>query len=104
LIRLSASSTSLIRRFLLHVLPKAFVRIRHYGLLANRTRADKLARQRTLLDVPPPASVEPETAAAFVLRVTGIDLHHCVACGKGRLILVARHAPLAQPRAPPRDR
>jgi len=93
-----------IRRFLLHVLPKAFVRIRHYGLLANRTRADKLARLRTLLDVPPPAPVEPETAVAFVLRVTGIDLHHCVACGKGRLILVARHAPLAQARAPPHRR
>ena len=90
-----------IRRFLLHVLPRRFVRIRHYGVLANRTRADKLARLRTLLDVPAPASVKPETAAAFVLRVTGIDPQRCASCGKGRLLLVACHAPLAQSRAPP---
>ena len=90
-----------IRRFLLHVLPRGFVRIRHYGLLANRTRADKLTRLRTLLHVAPPAPVEPETAAAFVLRVTGIDPQRCALCGKGRLVLVARHAVPVQARAPP---
>jgi hypothetical protein len=90
-----------IRRFLLHVLPKRFVRIRHYGLLANRTRADKLTRLRSLLDVAPPAPVQPETAAAFVLRVTGIDLHQCAVCGKGRLVLLARHAVPVHARAPP---
>ena len=41
------------RRFLLHVLPDGFHRIRHYGLLANGHRAAKLARCRELLDVPP---------------------------------------------------
>jgi hypothetical protein len=43
-----------IRRFLLHVLPDGFHRIRNYGLLANGHRAEKLARCRKLLDVPPP--------------------------------------------------
>ena len=43
-----------IRRFLLHVLPKGFVRIRHYGLLANRTRKKKIARCRELLSAPVP--------------------------------------------------
>jgi Putative transposase len=44
------------RRFLLHVLPDGFHRIRHYGLLANGHRADKLACCRKLLDVPPVAT------------------------------------------------
>jgi hypothetical protein len=45
-----------IRRFLLHVLPDGFQRIRHYGLLGNRARESKLARCRQLLDAPPPPS------------------------------------------------
>jgi hypothetical protein len=42
------------RRFLLHVLPGGFHRIRHYGLLANAGRRENLAKARALLDVPPP--------------------------------------------------
>jgi hypothetical protein len=52
-----------IRRFLLHVLPKGFHRIRHYGLLASGLKAENLARMRALLDVAPPAP-EPDTPAA----------------------------------------
>jgi hypothetical protein len=54
-----------IRRFLLHIVPDGFVRIRHFGLLANRTRRAKLARCRQLLAsppapaIPPPESVRP---------------------------------------------
>ena len=63
------------RRFLLHVLPGGFHRIRHYGLLANPKRRTNLAMARTLLDVPPPESVTDETAAAavptFVCRCCG---------------------------------
>src|ERR1700674_4360558 len=44
-----------IRRFLLHILPDGFQRIRHYGFLANSHRADKLAVCRRLLDLPPPS-------------------------------------------------
>ena len=55
--RLSAGE--FLRRFLLHVLPDGFHRIRHYGLFANGHRAAMLARCRELLDVPPaPAEVE----------------------------------------------
>src|SRR5262249_486889 len=43
-----------IRRFLMHVLPKGFHRIRHYGLFANGHRAENIARARELLKVPPP--------------------------------------------------
>jgi Putative transposase len=45
-----------IRRFLMHVLPKGFHRIRHYGLFANAKRAENIATARALLDVAPPAA------------------------------------------------
>ena len=48
-----------IRRFLLHVLPKGFHRIRHYGLFASANRAESIATARALLDVAPPA-VDPQ--------------------------------------------
>jgi len=47
-------------RFLLHVLPAGFVRIRHFGFLANRGRTAKLARCRALVSVPPPVPAGPE--------------------------------------------
>jgi hypothetical protein len=59
-----------IRRFLIHVLPKGFHRIRHYGLLASGVKADNLALARKLLDVAPPppgpepAASDPATPAA----------------------------------------
>jgi hypothetical protein len=59
-----------IRRFLLHVLPRGFVRIRHAGLLANRTRREQIARTRALLQaeppLPPPAD---ETVCQKLLRI-----------------------------------
>ena len=66
------------RRFLLHVLPGGFHRIRHYGLLANAARRENLARARTLLDAPQPGSVDHETAVAptptFVCRCCGATM------------------------------
>ncbi len=47
-----------IRRFLIHVLPSGFHRIRHYGLIANAKRKDNLTRARELLKVPEPLPVE----------------------------------------------
>jgi hypothetical protein len=68
-----------IRRFLLHVLPDGFHRIRHYGLFANGARADNIAHARRLLDAlpPAPAPAEPDAAAP----------KPCPCCG-GRLILI----------------
>jgi hypothetical protein len=75
-----------IRRFLLHVVPEGFVRIRHFGILANRTRRAKLARCRQLFDQPPPpAARAPESVQALMLRLTGIDIEHCPLCHRGRL-------------------
>ena len=74
-----------IRRFLLHVLPRGFTRLRHYGLLGNRGRARKLALCRALLAQPDPEPREPETPEAMMLRLTGIDITVCRQCGRGTL-------------------
>ena len=87
-----------LRRFLLHVLPDGFVRIRPCGLLANRGRAAKLARCRALLAAGPPAApAAPETVAALLLRVTGVDITRCPVCRTGRLRVVGRLRPDAPP-------
>ena len=90
-----------IRRFLLHVLPSGFMRIRHYGILANRAKREKLAQARTTLDSAPAlAPPEPESVAAFWLRVASFDIHQCPHCKAGRMIAIGPiRAPSA--RAPP---
>ena len=74
-----------IRRFLLHVLPRGFTRLRHYGLLANRSRTGKLALCRAMLGQPDPEPLEPETTQEMMLRLTGIDITVCRQCRKGTL-------------------
>ena len=72
---MTLSPEEFMRRFLLHVLPGGFHRIRHYGLLANAERRRQLARVRDLLDAPPPEPIvnEPSVAArpAFICRCCG---------------------------------
>ena len=94
-----------IRRFLLHVLPTGFMRIRHYGILANRTKRAQLAQARAALDCAPPepAARAPESVPAFWLRVAQRDITLCPHCRVGHLRIVgplARTRPPAQ--APPR--
>lgn len=79
------SAAEFIRRFLLHVLPKRFVRIRHYGLLANRARAENLALCRQLLTADRTA-VELSGSAS---RAACDHAAECPACGQGRLAFVA---------------
>jgi hypothetical protein len=93
-----------VRRFLLHVLPSGFQRIRHYGLLANRTRDAKLARCRQLLDSPPPvpaATEEPEDYRDRYERLTGVSLWDCPLCKHGRMICIETWLPGSMPRGPP---
>jgi hypothetical protein len=84
-----------LRRFVLHVLPDGFQRIRHYGLHANRRGTRARARARALLGAPPEGRVAPEaeTAAVALLRLTGIDITRCPACSEGRLRVTLRLAP-----------
>jgi hypothetical protein len=87
--RMTVSGVEFLRRFLLHVLPRGFTRIRHYGLLAGRNVGGKLARARELLaarpETPPtPAVVVPPPGAPWWQRIlvrTGFDPLQCPHCG-----------------------
>ncbi len=89
-----------LRRFLLHVLPRGFMRIRHFGLLANRHRKAKLERCRTLLAAPPPAEKPAESVTAMVERLTGKDLTLCPFCEQGTMRVTGRLAPGLAPTVP----
>lgn len=78
-----------LRRFALHVLPRGFNRIRHYGLLANRHKRALLAQARTALLAPAPQSPRRESLSAFWQRVCAIDIERCPRCHVGVLRLVA---------------
>jgi Putative transposase len=78
-----------IRRFLLHVVPDGFRRIRHFGFLANAHRNAKLATIRTALDVPAPvARVKPVDYRERVALLTGRSLDICPCCG-GHMVDIA---------------
>jgi integrase len=80
-----------IRRFLLHVLPNGFMRIRHFGFLANRSRKQKLDRCRVLLGLElQPAPTAKKSARQLMLETTGVDLSRCPACAVGTLVMWAQ--------------
>jgi len=88
-----------LRRFLLHVVPRGFMRIRHFGLLANRTRRGTVTRCRALLGHPPPEAAQPESVVSLMQRLTGMDLARCPVCGEGRMQVTA----LVESVTPPPD-
>jgi hypothetical protein len=88
-----------IRRFLVHVLPKGFHRIRHYGLFANANRAAKIARARELLAVPFRPK-QPDTPEATAADVTPVLPRPCPCCG-GRMIIIETFARGCQPKHRP---
>jgi hypothetical protein len=80
-----------IRRFLLHVLPNGFMRIRHFGFLANRSRKQKLDRCRELLGLElQPSPTAKKSASQLMLETTGVDLSRCPACRLGTLVVLAQ--------------
>ena len=84
-----------IRRFLIHVLPKGFHRIRHYGLFANGARAEAIAQIRNLLCVTMPTTGDaPDT-------VDAVPVYPCPCCG-GRMMIIETFERGSNPRAPPR--
>jgi Putative transposase/Transposase zinc-binding domain len=104
---MTLAAVEFVRRFLRHVLPTGFVRVRHYGLLANRHRREKLARCRELLGtaVTPqadkaPTAPDPVTPVGHETTVTPTRV--CPRCGVGRMVVVAEFPPMPssqQPRA-----
>lgn len=91
---MTLTADEFIRRFLIHVLPDGFHRIRYYGFLCNRQRESKLARCRELLGMQP---VEPAAAAPCLPNdyrklheaLTGTSLTLCPACGRGHMLVIA---------------
>jgi hypothetical protein len=82
-----------IRRFLLHVVPRGLVRIRHYGLLANRQRQQKLARCRQLLgERAAPAAEAVPPAEAGERTQEPITVVCCPVCQQGRMVIVQKLA------------
>jgi hypothetical protein len=91
---MTLSADEFIRRFLLHLLPRGFHRIRHYGLLSASARKAGLARARELLAVAPPSDDDmPEEPSDAYMP--------CPYCG-GHMIIIETFARWCQPRAPPR--
>ncbi|HEU4343575.1 MAG TPA: IS91 family transposase [Candidatus Binatia bacterium] len=91
-----------IRRFLLHILPDGFMRIRHFGFLANRSKKLSLARCRKLLDLNPASSKSPMLSAKdWLLKITGVDVSRCPCCHEGTMIVVGDLAALSS--VPRRD-
>ena len=95
---MTLSAIEFVRRFLMHILPSGFVRIRHYGLLANRHRQEKLARCRELLGmaVPPQtdtAPTDPDPIPPPGHEPTVTPTRVCPRCGAGRMVVVAEFPP-----------
>jgi hypothetical protein len=84
-----------LRRFLLHVLPRGFMRVRHYGLLANRNRVDRLARCRNLLssDTHHDEPRAQPSVAERIMQLTGVDILRCPVCGGGPMRRIERLPP-----------
>jgi len=88
---MTLAANEFIRRFLLHVLPEGFQRIRYYGFLANRYREQKLARCRQLLAMPPPEPPDDQAAGDYrdqYQELTGTSLTECPACHQGRMVVI----------------
>ncbi len=89
-----------IRRFLIHVLPDGFHRIRHYGLLASATRKSNIAKIRTLLGAEPAAREDASTTDVIPLTLR----EPCPDCGSAmRIIETFRRGEVPRSRAPPRN-
>jgi len=82
---ITITAVEFIRRFLLHSLPKGFVRIRHYGFLANRNRNENLKLIRDLMGASAPPERESASLEEMMLQLTGTDITICTCCGEGKM-------------------
>ncbi len=105
---MTLATDEFIRRFLLHILPHGFHRIRHYGLFANSRRAGNLALARQLINMPTDQAEPTKTAPAKTAPDENADEnaderrldYPCPECG-GAMVIIERFEAGAQPRAPP---
>jgi hypothetical protein len=98
---MTLAASEFIRRFLLHVLPRGFHRIRYYGFLGARHRRTKLARCQELLASSAPITTPPAAPPATadyrdrMEALTGVSLRTCPACHRGQMIVIERRGPVA---------
>jgi hypothetical protein len=94
---MTLDAVEFVRRFLMHVLPRGFVRIRHYGLLANGHRQEKLARCRELLGMAaaPQGDTNPNDAVTPPAREATVTATRvCPRCGAGRMVVITELPPM----------
>jgi hypothetical protein len=96
---MTLATDEFIRRFLIHVLPKGFHRIRNYGLLANGSRADNVAKARALLNVPKPDAIPDNPKSADAAEPPALS-RPCPCCG-GRMLIIETFARGCEPRYRP---
>ena len=87
---MTLSAEEFIRRFLSHVVPKNFMRIRSFGFLANTCKAKKLERIRQTLEIDVSTALNPVDATTLMLTLTGKDIACCPHCHQGKLIVIKR--------------
>ena len=86
---MSLKAEEFIRRFLLHVLPSNFIRIRYFGFLSNRYRKERLRQCRGLLGICPDLpKITKKTSKEMILQFTGLDISICPHCKKGNMIII----------------
>ena len=91
-----------IRRFLLHILPAGFIKIRHYGILSSRNKVSKLKKSKKLLKLPEATTEVPkkkETWVDIVIRLTQKDPTICPICKQGHLVIQQTLHPIFHPKA-----
>jgi hypothetical protein len=86
---ITISAVEFIRRFLLHSLPKRFVKIRHYGFLANRNRAKNLKSIRLSMGLSTPKTKDMLPLEEMMQQLTDIDITTCPCCNKGKMQVFA---------------
>lgn len=90
-----------IDRFMQHILPTGFKRIRHYGLIGPAHKVAKLAAARAALEAPTPQPATVETVEAFMRRVTQLEWMSCPHCCQGRFVVIEVILPAPKQRCPP---
>lgn len=89
IVPVTLTAVEFIRRFLLHALPNGFVRIRHYGFLANKNRNANLQQIRRLLKWPALLAQSAASTKDMMLKLTNVDITKCPCCKTGNMHLVA---------------
>jgi hypothetical protein len=86
---LNLKAKEFIRRYLLHILPRGFMKIRYFGFLAHANKKMCIPLLRLLIN--PNAEIAEkltETVQEMMLRLTGVDLSLCPECGKGKMVYI----------------